>query len=483
MMLPMSRRRFLVIWFTFALLYLLLAVVGPSGLLRTGVWPFVNQHLLQVRAWVGDDIVAPGEAGEVDRIIPVEPRLDVTPYFRTWAMGDSRERILLSNLACGVKDDAPDARLRPVRYVKTDTLESQIQLERLQCHVGSPLGPAFLMLPLYLVLGSALATQWLGAMLGGLGVALIDLLLGWWLEAVRGARPVNRNERTGLVVLAGLGTMWIWLTPQGGMWMFAHTVATCALTLALVLAWRRRWIWAGLAFAFAITSRPPTLLAMPLLLAILYYRRQSTAALLASKSPARLRSLALAALFPAVLVGVQLTLNQARFWNPVEVGYRFMITPPELRQRIDAHGPFNPAFLVDNVRYLLLQPPVTVVDPDDGGVKFPFLVSDPHGMGVFFVTPAFLVIFLAGHRHWRVPGLLRVCWISLGLVTLPALLYFNTGWVQWGGRFLLDGWPMWLMLTSLGLHRINGRVATLLIGLSVVSNLWGALLTAGGWWP
>jgi hypothetical protein len=479
----MPRQRFLIIWLGFAFLYTLLAAFGPNGLLENGVWPFVNQHLLQVRAWRGEDIVvADFERGD-ERIVAVEPGLDLTPYFQTWVVEDPRERVLLANLACGVREGPPGGPLLPVRYLRAETLAARLQAERLECHVGSPLGPAFLLLPLRMVLGSALATQWLGAVLGGLAVALIDLLLFWWLETVRGSRGLERSGRNRLLALAGLGTLWIWLVPQGEVWMFAQTLATCGLTLSLVFAFRGSWLAAGLAFALAFLSRPPTLMALPLLIAVVHYRCRSSEA---SEGPRRrswLRALALAAVFPVLLGGVHLFLNSARFASPFEAGYRFMLTPPELRQRLDSHGAFDMTYLGDNVRYLLLQPPVLVEDRDTGGSSFPFLISDPKGMGVFFVTPAFLLIFLTAYRQWRAGGLLLACWLSLVLITVPSLLYFNTGWVQWGGRYLLDSWPMWLMLAALGLQRINGRVAAVLIGLSVVSNLWGALLSLTGWWP
>jgi hypothetical protein len=482
-MTAMPRQRFLAIWFGFALLYTTLAAIGPNGLLETGVWPFINQHLLQVRAWIGEDIVYRDEATGEERVIELGPSLDVTAYFRTWVIEDPRERVLLANLACGVREPGNQGGLAAVRYLRADSLAAQLQAERLECHVGSPLGPAFLLLPLRLVFGSAVATQWLGPMLGGLAVALMDLLLLWWLGAVSGARELERSRRRDLLVLAGLGTLWIWLVPQGVVWMFAQTVATCCLTLSLVLAWRRRCLTAGLAYALAFLSRPTTLLAAPLLLAVVHFRFRSRESSGEGGRHPLLRAVLMAAVFPLLLGGTHLALNAARFGSPLEAGYRFMITPPDLRQRIEAHGPIDTAFVGENVRYQLLQPPVWVEDTESGELEFPYLVSDPKGMGVFFVTPAFLLVFLTAHRQWRAGVLLAACWISVGLVTLPSLLYFNTGWVQWGGRYLLDSWPMLLLLSSLGLQRIHGRVGVILIVLSAVSNLWGAALSASGWWP
>jgi hypothetical protein len=73
--------------------------------------------------------------------------------------------------------------------------------------------------------------------------------------------------------------------------------------------------------------------------------------------------------------------------------------------------------------------------------------------------------------------------LSLGLTLLPGLLYYNSGWVQWGGRFLMDAWPLWLLLAWEGLHRLPLRWSLTLIVLSVASNLWAVLLTWTGLWP
>jgi hypothetical protein len=47
----------------------------------------------------------------------------------------------------------------------------------------------------------------------------------------------------------------------------------------------------------------------------------------------------------------------------------------------------------------------------------------------------------------------------------------------------MDAWPLFLILTALGLHRVDRRMGVFLIVLSVAFNLWASLLTVGGWWP
>jgi hypothetical protein len=147
-----------------------------------------------------------------------------------------------------------------------------------------------------------------------------------------------------------------------------------------------------------------------------------------------------------------------------------------LAQRLAEHGQFSLAYLGRNLRYLFVEPPRLLAG-------FPFVVSDPHGMGVLFVTPAFVAVLAAVRGGGRGRGLVAAAWASLIAVTVPALTYFNTGWVQWGGRFLLDGWPLWLLLAGIGLQRLDRRLAVVLILLSVASNLWAVVATLSRAWP
>jgi len=467
-------RRFAAVWAIFAGLYVALAALGPNGVVPVPVWPQVNQHLLQVRAWIGDDIELVGADGEPAGVVEVTPRLDVTPYLRHRVVGDPRERALLGNLACGVP--AGGGPLIPAQEAarRAGVAPEQL-LDRMVCHVGFPPGPAFLLLPLYAGLRGLLATQWLSALLAGFAVAVMDRLLALWLDEVAGG---GSRAMTGLLappVLSGLGTLWLWAAPDGSTWLFAHVVAATGLATALLLAWRGRPFWCGLAFALAFSARPPVLLAAPLL-AVLVAGRAPRGVRRRGRRGGPFAALALSALSPLALGGVVLALNQLRFASPFDFGYAAMITPPELAQRLAEHGQLSVAFLGDNLRYLLWQPPRLLP-------RFPFIVSDPHGMGVLFVTPAFVAVLAAIGGAGRGRGLLAAAWVSLIAVTVPALLYFNTGWVQWGGRFLLDGWPVWLLLAGIGLQRLDRRIAVALVALSVASNLWAVVATLSRAWP
>jgi hypothetical protein len=187
---------------------------------------------------------------------------------------------------------------------------------------------------------------------------------------------------------------------------------------------------------------------------------------------------------PAVLAVVVLAvLNQARFGSPADFGYGLMITPPQLVEKLSSHGQFSLAYLAHNLHWVVLAPPRLVGDAASGLPAFPLLASDPRGMGIFFVTPAYLAMVLSlGGGRWKQP-LVLTAWLSLVLICTPGWLYFNSGWVQWGGRFMVDAWPLFLLLTAIGLRHLPARLVGVLIVASLLSNLWAVLLTTLRLWP
>ncbi len=479
----MVEQRFVRVWVLWGMIYLGLAVIGPGGLVPVPTWPAVNQHLIQAKAWLGLDITVPAGMRARERVIEVMPRLDVTPYFQNRVIRDPREDSLISNLAISLP--GPQGVLVPAQDVWGAGTDPRL-IAALRCDVGFPPGPAFFLAPLLAVFRGLLATQWLGALLGGFAIAVIDRLMAAWV----GIFGLTRGSPSGnaMVLLAGCGTLWVWLAPDGGTFLFAQTVGVTALTLALLLA-LKGWRWvAGLAFGLAITCRPAMLGALPLLV-LLHFRRplRSVAGIRRAQGEGRLMPELIGILplmvGPLVLGGTTLALNWLRFGSITDFGYRFMLVPPFLRERLIEHGQLSWAHFGRNFHWVGWQLPVLVRD-GAGDLVFPFLASAPQGMGLIWVTPAFLGLVVAWWaRGRREMTLLGATWLSLVLVVLPGLLYYNTGWVQWGGRFLMDAWPIWLLLAVIGLRRLPPALSYFLIVVSVLSNCWAALLVAMRIWP
>jgi len=459
--------RFFRLWLLWSAVYLLLAVLGPNG--PRPSWPHISQHLLQARAWAGSDIRFLDGSGR-EKIIRVSPRLDVTPYFAHRIVEDPRENTVISNIA--VRLPGRSGRLIPAQDA-FDAKESPAP--NFRCDVGFPPGPSFLLFPLVLLLGSSVATGWIGPLVGALAVASIDGLFS--ILAPKMGMEVGAHFKNALSLLAGGGTLMLLAAPAGGTFLFAQTVGVAGLSLALLLAARGCSLPASLAFGLAITSRPAMVGAVGL-----YLLLGITAGGIRSIKGRFVRLLSLLS-GPALLSGITLLLNQLRFGSPFLFGYHAMLVPPFLRQRLAEHGQLSLAYLAHNASWVLIHPP-ELLKTVEGALRFPFLVSDPRGMGLLFVTPAYLALGASLRFSDSKGRLIRVLsWISLLLCCLPGLLYYNTGWVQWGGRFLLDAWPMFILLTGLGLARMSRRWVWTLVLASMIATGWGAILIATGVWP
>ena len=188
-----------------------------------------------------------------------------------------------------------------------------------------------------------------------------------------------------------------------------------------------------------------------------------------------------------------LLLNAARFGSPLDFGYLGMRVAPVLAPDLRAYGQFHPHFLARNLGALLAAPPTvdgpgliawfraTESLPQLGerlatpGAWRTLVQFDPWGTGLWAVSPV-LLIALRRPRREDLP-LVTAAGLAALAVALPDVLYYNTGWVQYGYRFALDFLPFLLVPVALGLRRPvrPGRVAVfgLLLLVSAVSNLVG----------
>jgi hypothetical protein len=325
----------------------------------------------------------------------------------------------------------------------------------------------------------------------------------------------DTEARIWLCLLLGLGTPLWYCAALGSVWYTAHVVAvTCLCLYGLEVVGQNRPTLAGLWLGLGFLSRAPTLLAFPLSLTVGLHRSHSLRG--------RMHFLLLFVLGVAPALLGQAAYNWARFSDPFEFGYRWMNSPGPLLERQAAWGQFSLHFLPENLYTLLIRPPL--VSPVS-----PHVAPDPWGMGLLFACPALLLALptlakVAGaqrraafhSRHtrrqiWKLalrlltlrrlrgdakmthalanegvhspesspePWFGSLClglWLSILFVTIPSLLYYNTGSYQFGYRFALDWLPLAVLLVALG---TGGRLRWWgkgLIAASVLMHLWGVL--------
>ena len=151
-----------------------------------------------------------------------------------------------------------------------------------------------------------------------------------------------------------------------------------------------------------------------------------------------------------------LVLNDLRFNDPFEFGHRYLDI--RWQTRIQDTGLFSTAYLSRNLHCLLGIAPQ--LDP---------LRISIHGIGLLLSTPWVLLALRPPQDRLKSLVLLG----SASLIAIPALLYHNSGQLQFAYRFALD----WLLLLVIALginHSFRSNWSRALIVISCVIQLYGA---------
>jgi hypothetical protein len=319
-------------------------------------------------------------------------------------------------------------------------------------YLASPPMPAVVLLPAVAIWGEDTDQIRISMFIGAVNVALAWILLG--------RLGVDGRKRWLLTVLFGLGTVHWEVATHGTTWFFAEIVAVLFLLLSLIEHFgRRRAFLVGLLLGMAVMSRLPVLLGSIFFLATLSQQGGFP------KRPLQfLAGLAL----PMALLGFY---NFIRFDSPLETGYFAHTYAAYFAADVEQHGFFSLHYIPKQLYTLLLLPP-EYID------HFPFLRPYPEGMSILLTTPAVFYVLRARFSE------ARNLWLGLAVlaILLPIMLWFSTGWVQFGYRYSLDFFPFLLILISSGMgSRLNnGMIA--LVALSVAVNLWGTLWSVHlGW--
>ena len=292
-------------------------------------------------------------------------------------------------------------------------------------------------------------------------VSVINVLLFYacavGLPRKFGRPPLSKVACCALTILFAFGTTTWSNAEMGGDWHLAHAVALAAMLLALrEFLGRNRAGLVGAFVAMAVLSRPTTALTCLFFVLPLLHRRH-------------LKALGRMLIGPAAAAALLALYNVARFGSPADFGYADMLLTGEGARLMESYGQFHAAYVPRNLFWYFIAPPV--IRPDHA---FPWLGYDPRGMGLFIASPALLYCIVGAWRQWRLPVVRHVV-IAIGLCLVPLLLYFNTGYWQFGHRFSMDYLPMLLVLVVAGMGPRPGRTALVLIGVSVVVQAWGVL--------
>lgn len=343
-----------------------------------------------------------------------------------------------------------------------DTLD--LTFDRGAWYVPFPPLPALLMMPWVALMGvETLNTVLFAALFGALNVALVVLILIGLAQA--GWTQLSTMDTLWLALLFGLGSVHWYMATIGSVWFVAQICTVTFVALAVWLAVERASPWlVGTALALALAARPNVIFTWPLLLGIAATHRTAHQQRF---SWSWISQWALKTAVPIVLVlGALLFYNAARFGNSLDFGYLTANVADKLAPDLRRYGQFHLHYLPKNFWAMWLAGPQW-----DGERNF--WLPDPEGMSLLLTTPALIYLVRARQRSWVVTG----GWLAVGLLLIPLLLYYNTGWWQFGYRFSLDFMIPVMVLLALAAHtRVTWSMRTLIL-IGVLVNLYGVL-----WW-
>jgi hypothetical protein len=304
--------------------------------------------------------------------------------------------------------------------------------------------PAILLLPFVAVFGTSVDQS-----LMSIGLASIACSVTWLMLTKTGVKGSKALWLTGLF---GFGTCFWFTAAVGSAWYIEHVSAVLFLTSAIVLALcKKNDFFIGLLLGCAYLSRLPTILAFPFFLLLIYEHNDAW--------KPRFKQAAYFFVGLAIPVALNGLYNFARYDTFFDVGYTLLIKgDPNYTM-----GLFNLAYIPRNLYAILFQGPILLN-------SFPYFKPNWMGLGLFFTTPAFLLIFKGPwNRLSKEAALAAAC-------ILPILItHGEVGYTQFGYRFSLDFTPFLMLLTAKGMTENLSWQEKALIILCLLINLWGVV--------
>ncbi|MCB9855719.1 MAG: hypothetical protein H6818_08520 [Phycisphaerales bacterium] len=325
-------------------------------------------------------------------------------------------------------------------------------------YVAYPPLPAFVAMPFVAIVGDMVTSAGMCRLLMVVAVLLFDIVARRASIRIHGEPMIPRDHYL-IVAFFAFGTA-VWeAAARGGDWHFAHSCAMCGLLLALVEFFgKRRVILVGLAVGLAMLARPTAMFAAVFFVVAMLRRREW-------------KSIALLAAGPLVAIGLLCAYNAARFGTPFDFHYSAMLLRGRPAELMHEHGQFGLGFIPVNLFWFFLAPPSL------GTSGFPWLAYDPNGMSLFLTSPAIIYAIVGAIRPDR-EKLARSALIGCVACLIPLLMYFNTGFWQFGHRFSLDYLPVLMIAIIVGIGAKPSKLARSLLIASIVIHVWGIAVCA-----
>lgn len=359
----------------------------------------------------------------------------------------------------------PTDRFYPLRGPSETIQNDQIVRRSDIRYVSFPPFPAVVMLPFVAVVHLKFNDVLFTALWAALNPVLLFLLLRRLKQ--RGYSKRNTSDDLWLTVMFGVGSVYYYASVIGQVWYTAHVIGvTCTIGYAWGSLDAAKPALAGLCLGLGYATRTPMGFMVPLFIFEAVRASGGWARLRKLRSeglpPGLVGKLIRFALPPGAVLAALLVHNYLRFEQFTEFGHKYLNIG--WQERIQRWGLFNYHFLSRNLTCALLLLPRILT-------KYPFIKVSEHGMSMLLTTPALAYTVAPKERSPLGRGL----WLTVLATALPALLYQNSGFLQFGYRFSLDYIVFLVMLLAVGGRRFTTLFKVLIV-FGVAINLFGAIV-------
>ncbi len=358
----------------------------------------------------------------------------------------------------------PTDRFYPLRGL-SETIDKEDIVSRSWIrYVSFPPFPAVLMLPFVAIWHLAFNDVLFTVIWAALNPVLLFLLLRNLRR--RGYSKRSVADDLWLTVMLGAGSVYFYSSVLGQVWYTAHVIGvTCVIGYAWATLEASRPVLAGVFIALGFATRTSLGYMFPLF----FFEAVRT-----TGGWARLRQLFRQGLPPGLLgkclrfslaagtlLAVILTHNFLRFGKFTVFGHEYLNIA--WQDRIQKWGLVNVHFLSRNLACALVLLPRFLA-------QYPYVKVGAHGMSLLVTSPNLAYTVMPAERSPLARGL----WITILFTALPALLYQNSGYIQFGYRFSLDYMVFLIILLAVGNRRLTPLWKGLLVW-AVAVNLFGAI--------
>lgn len=340
-------------------------------------------------------------------------------------------------------------------------------------YLSFPPLPALIMMPLVAWRGaSAVNLLFFNDVFAALGVMFLFLTL---VEIKKiGWSNLSWRENMTLAIFGGFSTALYYLTAQPLVNLVSQVLAVSFLAFSLWLTFRKdsekkrgTALMIGTGLAMAILARPNIVFAWIAIIFIAFakrYRKEDF-------SFYHFIQWCFLLGIPVVIsVAFLFWYNWARFGSGFDFGYEYMLVADRLKNDLRSYGQFHPHFIWRNFYDNFLRLPYW----DEKCLK---ITPNPKGMSIFITSPLFLYLYRTIKKEIWVIG----TWISILLIGLTHILYYNSGALQYGYRFSLDYIPLLIALLAFGFRERIPKTGYALIFVGILVNLIGVLWSTHRW--